>query len=65
MNRAYRKLRGLLAPAEQKELADEEHAWLVKRDAIKSQTEKDDFLQARWQELQRRAYKIISEKKED
>jgi len=65
LNRAYRKLHGLLAPAEQKELADEERAWLVKRDAIKSQTEKDDFIQARREELQRRAYKMISEKKED
>ena len=65
LNRAYRKLHGLLAPAEQKELADEERAWLVKRDAIKSQTEKDDFIQARREELQRRAYKMIIEKKED
>jgi hypothetical protein len=53
---SYYKLHGLLAPAEQKELADEERAWLVKRDAIKSQTEKDDFIQARREELQRRAY---------
>jgi hypothetical protein len=65
LNRAYHKLHGLVALAEQKELADEERAWLVKRDAIKSQTEKNDFIQARCEELQRRAYKIISEKKED
>ena len=65
LNRAYRELRGLLVPAEQKELADEERAWLVKRDAIKSQTEKDDFIRARCEELQGRAYKIISEKEAD
>jgi hypothetical protein len=35
----------------------------VKRDAIKTVTEKNEFIQARRDELQRRAYKIINEKK--
>jgi hypothetical protein len=44
LNRAYGKPHGLLAPAEQKELADEERAWIVKRDAIKTVTEKNEFI---------------------
>jgi hypothetical protein len=40
LNRSYRQLHGLLSDDEQKALVDEERAWLVKRDEIKSPKQK-------------------------
>ena len=62
LNREYRKLRGLLSADEQKALVEEERAWLVKRDAIKSAKEKEAFMTERGNELQERAYKIVDQK---
>ena len=62
LNRAYRKLRGLLSADEQKVLVEEERAWLVKRDAIKSAKQKEAFMTERGNELQGRADKIVEQK---
>jgi hypothetical protein len=54
LNRAYWKLHGLLSAADQKSLVEEERAWFIKRDAIKSEQQKEAFIAARTQELQTR-----------
>jgi hypothetical protein len=59
LNRTYRKLHGLLSAADQKLLAEEERAWLIKRDAIKSEQQKEAFIVARTQELQTRIENIV------
>jgi hypothetical protein len=64
LNRVYRTLHGLLSPDQQKALVEEERAWLVKRDAIKSGTKRDEFINERSKELQERLDKIIQEKPE-
>jgi hypothetical protein len=58
LNRTYRKLHGLLSAADQKSLVEEERAWLIKRDAIKSEQQKEAFIVARRQELQTRIENI-------
>ena len=62
LNRAYRKLHGLLSMDEQKALVEEERAWLVKRDAIRSAKQKEEFITGRCNELDDRANKIIDQK---
>jgi hypothetical protein len=62
LNRSYRKLHGLLSDDEQKALVDEERAWLVKRDEIKSPKQKQEFITQRGNELQSRAYDIVQQK---
>ena len=62
LNRAYRKLHGLLSPDDQKTLVEDQRAWLTKRDAIKSGTKKDEFINARATELENRATQIINQK---
>jgi hypothetical protein len=62
LNRVYRKLHGLLSADDQKALVEEERAWLVKLDPIKSEKKKTEFVQARWEELLTRASKIISDR---
>ena len=62
LNREYRKLRGLLSADEQKALVEDERAWLVKRDAIKSAKEKEAFTTDRGNEIQERANKIVDQK---
>jgi hypothetical protein len=62
LNRTYRTLHGLLSSSEQKALVEEERAWLVKRDAIRSETERKAFIDARTEELEDRTSKIIEEK---
>ena len=64
LNRAYRKLQGLLSVDDQKALVEEERAWLVKRDAIKSAKQKQAFITDRCNELDNRAYKIVEQKSE-
>ncbi len=59
LNRTYRKLHGLLSAPDQKSLVEEERAWLIKRDAIKSEQQKEAFIVARTQELQTRIENII------
>jgi len=51
-----------LSSNEQNALVEEERAWLVKRDAIKSQEEKQAFVQARIDELKARVGNIVEEK---
>jgi len=62
LNRAYRTLRSLLSPDDQKSLVEEERAWLTRRDAIKSMQQKDSFIEGRTQELQARVNKAIEAK---
>jgi hypothetical protein len=62
LNREYRKLRGLLSADELKALVEEQRAWLVKRDAIKSEKEKQTFVTDRGNELQLRAETIVDQK---
>jgi hypothetical protein len=64
LNRWYRKLRGLLSADEQKALAEEQRAWLVKRDATKSEKEKQTFVNDRGNELQLRVAEIVDQKSE-
>jgi uncharacterized protein YecT (DUF1311 family) len=64
LNREYRKLHGLLSADEQKALVEEERAWLVKRDAIKSEKEKQTFVNDRGNELQLRVATIVDQKSE-
>jgi hypothetical protein len=59
LNRTYRKLHGLLSAADQKSLVEEERAWLIKRDAIKSDPQKEALIAARTQELQTRVENIL------
>ena len=59
LNRTYRKLHGLLSAAAQKSLVEEERAWLIKRDAIKSEQQKEAFIATRTQELQSRIQNIV------
>jgi hypothetical protein len=59
LNRLYRKLHGLLSAADQKSLLEEERAWLIKRDAIKSEQQKEAFILARTQELRGRFENIV------
>ena len=59
LNRTYRKLQGLLSAVDQKSLAEEERAWLIKRDAINSESEKKAFIVARAAELQTRLQNIL------
>jgi hypothetical protein len=65
LNGAYRTLHGLLSSSDQKALVEEERAWLVKRDAIKSEAERKAFIEARISELQNRTDKIIDEKEKE
>ena len=60
--RAYLKLHGLLSPADQKSLVEEERAWLTKRDAIKSEHRKEAFTVSRTEELQARTQNILRAK---
>jgi hypothetical protein len=62
LNRAYRKLHGLLSADDQKTLVEDQRAWLTKRDAIKSAAKKDEFVNARSTELENRATQIIAQK---
>ena len=62
LNRIYRTLHGLLSSDDQNALVEEERAWLLKRDAIKSQEEKQAFVQARIDELKVRVGNIVEEK---
>jgi len=62
LNRIYRSLHGLLSVDGQKALVEEERAWLVKRDAIKSQKEKEAFVRARIDELKTRVESIVEER---
>ena len=62
LNRAYRKLHGLLSPDEQKTLVEDQRAWLTKRDAIKSADKKNEFVNTRSTELENRATEIIGQK---
>ena len=62
LNRAYRKLHGLLSADDQKTLVEDQRAWLTKRDAIKSAAEKDEFINARSLGLETRATDIVSQK---
>jgi hypothetical protein len=62
LNRSYRKLHGLLSDDEQKALVDEERAWLVTRNEIKSAKQKEEFIKQRGNELQLRADKIVQQK---
>jgi hypothetical protein len=62
LNRAYRKLHGLLSPEEQKTLVEDQRAWLTKRDAIKSADKKSEFVNTRATELENRATEIIGQK---
>jgi hypothetical protein len=62
LNRAYRTLRSLLSPDEQRSLVKGERAWLTRRDAIKSKQQKDSFTDARTQELQARVNKAVEAK---
>jgi hypothetical protein len=62
LNRIYRKLHGLLSADDQKSLVEEERAWLIKRDAIKTGPQKEAFIEARTQDLQSRVEKIIEAK---
>jgi hypothetical protein len=59
LNRTYLKLHGLLSSADQKSLVEEERAWLIKRDAIKSEPQKEASIVARTQELQTRIENIL------
>lgn len=59
LNRTYRKLRGLLSADDQKSLVEEERAWLLQRDAIKSRPQKVALVEARTVELQTRIEKIV------
>src|SRR5271165_3976248 len=61
-NRIYRTLHGLLSSDEKNALVEEERAWLLKRDAIKSQEEKQAFVQTRIDELKVRVGNIVEEK---
>jgi hypothetical protein len=54
LNRAYRSLIGLLTSDERKALVEEERAWIVQRDAAKSEQAKDNLVAARIQELSNR-----------
>jgi hypothetical protein len=60
--RAYLKLYGLLSPADQKSLVEEERGWLTKREAIKSDDQKEAFTVARTEELQARLQNILMAK---
>ncbi|MBV9643614.1 MAG: hypothetical protein JO334_08585 [Verrucomicrobia bacterium] len=60
LNRTYRELHGLLSADDQKSLVEEERAWLVRRDAINHQQQKEAFIQARTQELQTRVESAIA-----
>ena len=62
LNRVYRSLHGLLSLNDQKALVEEERALLVKRDAIKSQKEKQAFVRARIDELKARVDSIVEER---
>jgi hypothetical protein len=64
LNRIYRSLHGLLSFDDQKALIAEERAWLVKRDAIKSEKEKQAFVRARIDELKARVEKIVAEREQ-
>jgi len=59
LNRTYRKLHGLLSAADQKSLVEKERAWLIKRDAIKFEQQKEAFIVARTQELRARFENIV------
>jgi hypothetical protein len=48
-----------LSAADQKSLVEEERAWLIKRDAIKSDPQKEALIAARTQELQTRVENIL------
>jgi hypothetical protein len=60
LNRAYRRLRGLLSADGQKSLVEEERAWLVGRDKIKNQEQKEAYVEARTQELQTRVENVVA-----
>jgi hypothetical protein len=62
LNRAYRKLHGLLSADDQKALVEEQRAWLTKRDADKSPAKKDELVKGRSTELENRAAEIIGKK---
>ena len=62
LNRAYRKLHGLLSADDQKTLVEDQRAWLTKRDATKSAAKKDAFANTRSTELENRAREIIGQK---
>jgi hypothetical protein len=62
LNRTYRKLHGLLSAADQEALVEEERAWLIERDAITSEQQKEAFISARTQELQNRIESIVEAK---
>lgn len=62
LNRIYRSLHGLLSLNDQKALVEEERAWLVKRDAIKTEKEKEAFVRARIDELKARVDSIVEER---
>jgi hypothetical protein len=64
LNRAYRKLHGLLSADEQTALVEEQRVWLAKRDAIKSEKKKEEFITERFNELQDRADKIIQQRRQ-
>jgi hypothetical protein len=53
-----------LSAVDQKSLAEEERAWLIKRDAIKSESEKKAFIVARAAELQTRLQNILETREE-
>jgi hypothetical protein len=48
-----------LSAADQKSLGEEERAWLIKRDAIKSEQQKKAFIVARTQELKTRFENVL------
>jgi hypothetical protein len=64
LNRIYRLLHGLLSDSDQKKLAEEERAWLLKRDAVTAETERNAIVKTRIDELKNRADTIIGEKRE-
>jgi hypothetical protein len=64
LNRTYQLLHGLLSDSDQKKLADEERAWLIKRDAVTAETERNAIVKTRIDELESRASTIIGEKQQ-